>query len=78
MFEQTFVEGRAKTNKGWTVFLSMGIQIGLIITLIIVPLLNPELLPKTTLQSMLTAPPPPPPPPPPATATPVKWSGCRR
>src|ERR1019366_9893490 len=61
MFEQTFVEGRGKTNTGWTVFLSFGLQIGLITALVIIPLLNPELLPQTTLKSMLTAPPPPPP-----------------
>ena len=62
MFEQTFVEGSAKTNKSWTVMLSFAMQICLIIVAIIIPLLNPELLPKTALSTMLVAPPPPPPP----------------
>jgi protein TonB len=40
----------------------------MVIVAIIIPLLNPEMLPQTALQSMLVAPPPPPPPPPPPSA----------
>ena len=72
MFEQTFVDGSGKTNKSWTVFVSFGFQIGLVALMIIVPLLNPDVLPKNQLTSLLVAPPPPPPPPPPPAAAPVK------
>ncbi|MDX2153030.1 MAG: energy transducer TonB [Bryobacteraceae bacterium] len=73
MFEQTFVEGTAKTNKSWTVIVSFILQAGLVILMILIPLLNPEVLPKSQLTSFLVAPPPPPPPPPPpAAAAPVK------
>ncbi|MCC7156052.1 MAG: energy transducer TonB [Bryobacterales bacterium] len=71
MFEQSFVDGTAKTNKSWTVMLSTIIQVLLVVVLIIVPLLNPELLPKTALSTMLVAPPPPPPPPPPPAPAPI-------
>lgn len=65
MFEQSFVEASAKTNKSWTVMVSFALQVCMIVAAIIIPLLNPELLPKTALSMMLVAPPPPPPPPPP-------------
>ena len=65
MFEQVFVEGTAKTNKSWTVMVSFGLQVCIVVAGIIIPLLNPEMLPKTALSMMLVAPPPPPPPPPP-------------
>jgi protein TonB len=73
MFEQTFVEGQGKTNKSWTVLVSFIGQIILIGIAIIIPLMFPEVLPKTQLSSFLVAPPPPPPPPPPpAAAVPLK------
>ncbi len=65
MFEQTFVEATGKTNKSWTVMVSFGLQVCIVVAGIIIPLLNPEMLPKTALSMMLVAPPPPPPPPPP-------------
>jgi len=71
MFEQTFVEATGKTNKSWTVMVSFGLQICIVIAGIIIPLLNPEMLPKTALSMMLVAPPPPPPPPPPPAPTQV-------
>lgn len=70
MFDQTFVDGTGKTNKGWTVILSFvleGLAIGI---LILIPLIYTDTLPKATLTSFLVAPPPPPPPPPPPAATP--------
>lgn len=70
MFEQTFVEGRSKTNKGWTVILSFTLQILMIGVLVLLPLIYTDTLPKATLTSFLVAPPPPPPPPPPPAATP--------
>jgi protein TonB len=71
MFEQTFVEGKTKTT--WTVLVAFIAQIVFMIVAIIVPMIYFEVLPKTTLQSFLVAPPPPPPPPPPPSApAPVK------
>src|SRR6185369_15578669 len=73
MFEQTFVDGTGKTNKGWTVMVSFAVQILMVIVLVLIPLIYTETLPKTQLTSFLVAPPPPPPPPPPpAAAPPVK------
>jgi protein TonB len=68
MFEQVFLEEAGRANKGWTLLVSSGMQIGLVAVLSIVPLLNTDLLPKTTLQMMLVTPLPPSPPPPPAPA----------
>ena len=65
MFEQTFVEGTGKTNKSWTVLVSFAGQIVLIVVAVILPLIYTEVLPATTLQSFLVAPPP-------AAAPPVK------
>jgi len=73
MFEQTFIEGVGKTNKSWTVMVSFLGQIALITVAVILPLIYTEVLPNTTLNSLLVAPPPPPPPPPPPAApAPVK------
>jgi protein TonB len=68
MFEQSFVEGTAKTNKPWTIVTSFLMQIGLIGVAILIPLISYEQLPKTQLAGFLVAPPPPPPPPPPPAA----------
>jgi protein TonB len=72
MFEQTFVEGVGKTNKTWTVLLSFGLQILLIVIAIVIPMIYFDALPKSQLTSFLVAPPPPPPPPPPPAAAPPK------
>jgi protein TonB len=68
MFEQALLEVAGRTNKGWTVLVSSGMQMGLVAALSVIPLLNTDLLPRTTLQMMLVAPAPPPPAPPPAPA----------
>ena len=67
MFEEMVVSNakNKKTNKPWTVFLSMAIQIAFLAILILIPLIYTEALPKTLMSSILLAPPPPPPPPPP-------------
>ena len=68
MFEEmveSTVGGKKKTNKSWTVFLSMVFQVGFLAILILIPLIYTEALPKTLMSSILLAPPPPPPPPPP-------------
>jgi protein TonB len=72
MFEQTFVEGVGKTNRGWTVIVSFLGQIVLMGIAVIIPMIYFDALPKGQLTSFLVAPPPPPPPPPPPAAAPVK------
>jgi len=69
MFQQSFIEATARTNRTWTVLVSSALQCSLVTGVLLVQLLRPELLPKTMLQTMLAVPPlPPPPPPPPAPA----------
>ena len=71
MFEQTFVEGKTKST--WTTLVAFIGQICLMTVGVILPMVYYDVLPKTTLQSFLVAPPPPPPPPPPPAApAPVK------
>src|ERR1700680_2935977 len=57
-----------KTNKPWTVVISMLLQVFFLGILILIPLIYTEALPKTMMSMMLVAPPPPPPPPPPPVA----------
>ena len=70
MFEQTFVDGAAKTRKPWTIVLSFLIQTGLVGLLVLIPLIYTDTLKPAQLTGFLVAPPPPPPPPPPPAATP--------
>jgi periplasmic protein TonB len=73
MFEEMVVSSphTKKTNKPWTVVMSMVLQAGFLAVLILIPLIYTEALPKASLATLLIAPPPPPPPPPPPAATPV-------
>lgn len=73
MFEEMVVSNahNKKTNKPWTVFLSMLLQVGFVAILILIPLIYTEALPKAMMSSILLAPPPPPPPPPPPAAVQV-------
>jgi protein TonB len=73
MFEDMVVSSPhpAKTNKPWTVVVSMVAQMIFLAILILIPLIYTEALPKTMMATMLTAPPPPPPPPPPPAPTQV-------
>jgi len=70
MFEEMVISSPnpKKTNKPWTVVVSMLFQVGFLAILILIPLIYTEALPKTMMATMLTAPPPPPPPPPPPAA----------
>lgn len=62
MFEDMVLSGKTKkTNKPWTVALSLVIQAVIVGILILIPLIYTEALPKTMMATMLTAPPPPPP-----------------
>jgi protein TonB len=74
MFEEMVVSSpkSKKTNKPWTVVISMLLQVSFLAILILIPLIYTEALPKGMLTTMLVAPPPPPPPPPPPTAQIVK------
>src|SRR6201988_3963550 len=71
MFEDMVVSSAhpTKTNKPWTVVLSMVFQVVFLGVLILIPLIYTEALPKTMMATLLVAPPPPPPPPPPPAAT---------
>jgi protein TonB len=60
-----------KTNKTWTVVVSMVAQSIFLAILILIPLIYTEALPKTLMATLLVAPPPPPPPPPPPAPTQV-------
>ncbi len=73
MFEEMVVStsGLKKGTKPWTFLLSMGLEVGLLIIIVLIPLIYTEALPKTLMSSILLAPPPPPPPPPPPAAVQV-------
>jgi periplasmic protein TonB len=70
MFEEMVVSSpkSKKTNKPWTVVISMALQVTFLTVLILIPLIYTEALPKASLSTFLSAPPPPPPPPPPPAA----------
>src|ERR1700694_4825717 len=70
MFEEMVVSSPnpKKTNKPWTVVISMLFQVAFLAVLILIPLIYTEALPKTMMATLLVAPPPPPPPPPPPMA----------
>ncbi len=70
MFEEMVVSSpkSKKTNKPWTVVISMALQVTFLTVLILIPLIYTEALPKASLTTFLSAPPPPPPPPPPPAA----------
>ncbi|HZR29165.1 MAG TPA: energy transducer TonB [Terriglobales bacterium] len=67
MFEDSLIEssGRIKTRRGLTTTIATSLLIIVIGIFCLVPLLYPEVLPKTLITTFLVAPPPPPPPPPP-------------
>ncbi len=64
MFEQSFVGVAAKTNRGAPLALSLILQFSLVGTALLVPLLNPEILPRAVWSALPLAAPPPPAPPP--------------
>jgi periplasmic protein TonB len=63
---------KKKTNTGWSVILSVIIQISALSILVLIPLIYTQALPKAMLSTLLVAPPPPPPPPPPPVKTVIK------
>src|SRR6266852_3960562 len=73
MFEDMVVSSPhpSKTNKPWTVVISMVAQSVFLAILILIPLIYTEALPRTMMSTLLVAPPPPPPPPPPPVQTQV-------
>jgi periplasmic protein TonB len=73
MFEDMVISSPnpKKTNKAWTVVVSMIAQSIFLAILILIPLIYTEALPKTMMATLLVAPPPPPPPPPPPVQTQV-------
>src|SRR5258708_12770740 len=73
MFEDMVISSPnpQKTNKPWTVVVSMIAQTIFLGILILIPLIYTEALPKAMMSTLLVAPPPPPPPPPPPVQTQV-------
>jgi periplasmic protein TonB len=71
MFEELVVSSphAAKTNKRWTMLVSLAFQVTFLAILLLIPLIYTEALPKAMLATLLVAPPPPPPPPPPPAQT---------
>ena len=59
MFEEMVVSSpkNKKTNKPWTVVLSMALQAAFLAVLILIPLIYTEALPKASLATLLIAPP---------------------
>jgi protein TonB len=66
------VDRTEKRRRGWAAISSVVLQSLLLGTLLIIPLMFTEALPKQQLLTFLVAPPPPPPPPPPAAAVPAQ------
>jgi protein TonB len=67
MFESSLMEsgGQIKTKSKYWMIGTFVFNALVLATMIIIPLVNPEALPKTAMTAMLTAPAAPPPPPPP-------------
>ncbi len=65
MFEDSTFEsgGKIKSKSGRWMLLTGLINLGILVTMILIPLIYPEALPKAMMQTLLVAPPPPPPPP---------------
>jgi protein TonB len=63
---------KKRTNTGWSVILSAIIQISALLTLVLIPLIYTQALPKAILATLLVAPPPPPPPAPPPVKAEIK------
>ena len=62
------VDNTERRRRKWSAFSSLILQSLMLASLLIIPLLFTEALPKAQLLTFLVAPPPPPPPPPPAAA----------
>ena len=65
MFEDSTFEsgGRIKSKSGRWALVTGTINVSVLVLLVLIPLINPEALPKAAMMMSLTAPPPPPPPP---------------
>ncbi|HEX4068024.1 MAG TPA: TonB family protein [Acidobacteriaceae bacterium] len=74
MFSQLIVSGKSAPSprRSWSVLVSVALQALLIGTMILIPLIYTEALPKAMLSTFIVAPAPPPPPPPPMAAVKVK------
>lgn len=62
MFEQSLVEAIEKGNRGWPVAASLTLQFSLVGAALLVPLLNPDILPRAVWAGLPLASPPPGPP----------------
>jgi len=70
MFDQTFVDGKGKTQKPWTTMVGFTLNLTIVGLLVLAPMIWTDILPVNSLRSALFVPPPPPPPPPPPAETP--------
>ncbi len=68
VFESALVEssGKLKSKSRYWMLATFAFNLIVLTVMVLIPLLNPEALPKTALAALLTAPPPPPPAAPPA------------
>ena len=65
MFEDSMLEsgGRIKSKSRYWMIVTFSLNAAIVATLILIPLIYPEALPKNSLTASISAPPPPPPPP---------------
>jgi protein TonB len=66
------VDSTERRRRKWSAVSSLTLQCLMLATVLIIPLMFTEALPKAQLLTFLVAPPPPPPPPPPAAAPPAQ------
>jgi protein TonB len=59
MFSQTFVDGAQKTNKPYTIVLSLLLEVCALAVLMLLPLVYTQMLPNARLRNVLAAPAPP-------------------
>ncbi|HEY1342055.1 MAG TPA: energy transducer TonB [Bryobacteraceae bacterium] len=64
MFEQSTLENGPSRKRAWTTFAGFGTQALIVGSMILVPLVSPQVLPSVHLSAWLEPPGPPPPPPP--------------
>jgi len=64
MFEDSTFESSNRIKKtNWWIVATTVVNLAILTVAILIPLLDPEALPKAALATLLVAPPPPPPPP---------------
>jgi protein TonB len=62
MYGETLFIAAAPARRGWSAMAGFTVQCAILGTALLVPMLNPEILPRVLIAGILTAPSPPPPP----------------